>query len=1549
MKSKPTPKKALIKKEVKKESFTVVAIGASAGGLEAVTEFLQNLSSNTGMAYIYVQHLSPDHKSLLTELLSSKTKMKVQEIEDMEKMEPNNVYVIPYNKEIEVTNGHIKLIPRPKNKTTNLSVDVLFSSLAETHKSNVIGIILSGNGHDGCRGLKEIKFEGGITFAQDDSAKFNSMPRSAINEGVVDFVLSPKEIAKEIISLSKHSILKKTPLPLAPEDEIENNDPDLKIILQLLHKRKNVDFSHYKMSTFKRRMLRRMLIHKVKTVKQYVEIVAKKNSELDLLYEDLLINVTYFFRDADAFMLLKKTVLSKLLNTKAPGETLRIWVAACATGEEVYSIAMSLIELQDSKSNNIPFQIFASDLSAEAIRMARSGEYTAHQLKNVSPKRLQRFFSKTKDKYRISQPLRDVCIFAQHNILRDPPFSRMDFISCRNFLIYLEATAQRKAITTFHYALNEGGCLMLGKSETIGASTQFFAPFNKTYKIYSRKNHGSHTRIPDLIPRIQSNTRIPKNINANGLVKKIPASTNAGLGIAFDSVLLSKYVPASVIINYEMEILQFRGQTSSYLMQSSGKASFNILKMVNTEMVFELRNAIHHAIKSKQTVRKAGIEIDKDIAKNTFRIVNLEVAPLNIEGEEPMLVVVFSGHRMEIMGHTVKGTKNNSAAKDRRIKKLEEELASARYDMGSITHDQEAVNEELQSANEEAVSSNEELQSLNEELETSKEEIESTNEELTTTNQELYARIKQVEELYTYYEGILAGIQEPMLILDRDLRVKSANTAFYKMFQVSEDETVGKSLFKLGYNQWSIPQLRELLEDIVSKNKRFQDFEAEQTFPKIGNKTMLLNAHGIILKNKSEELVVLTIKDVTEIKRLASEIKIQEEKVLEVKLDTDKKMQEAYRATYNYFRQLVKELPAAVYSCDVDGYVDFYNNAAEKVWGRKPVLGVDQWCGSFRMFKLDGTELPHDECPMAICLKKEVAILGEEIIMEREDGTRSIVMVYPQPEFDLSGELKGAINMVFDITAQATVKDQLVEAIKNAEQKTQIAENAVQAKQQFLSNMSHEIRTPMNAIIGFTNVMLKTELSPKQKEFLRAIKTSGEALTVLINDILDLAKVDAGKMTFEKRAFKMEESITAMLHLFETKIQEKNLELVKEYDTKIPKVLVGDPVRLHQIILNLVSNAEKFTTQGKITVSVNLLHEDDEKVTIEFTIADTGIGIAEENLKDIFENFQQASTGTSRLYGGTGLGLAIVKQLVEPQGGTIRVKSKIDKGSTFSFILDFEKTNAVPEEENGEPKSNPEIKDTRVLVVEDVPLNQLLIKTLLDDFGFKHDSALNGKLAIEKLEQEEFDIILMDLQMPEMDGFEATKHIRNALNSKIPIIALTADVTTVDFAKCKAFGMDDYLSKPVDEKLLYQKIASLTKNAGHIELGEMEENQSKYQKYVDLKSLNKRTKSNPKLMGEIISIYLEQTPPLIKIMKQSLHDKDWNTLQAAVHKMIPSFTIMGISKGFENIARRVQEDANNIQLQANGITHLVLELENICTEACKELEEEFNNIQSANK
>ncbi len=859
--------------------FPVIAIGASAGGLEAMIELLKYLPPDTGMAFIYVQHLSPDHKSMLAEILSKKTKMKVQEIDDMDKIEPNNIFVIPYNKGIEVTDGHIKLIPRTETGAA-MSIDILFTSLAQVQKDRVIGIVLSGSASDGTIGMKAIKHEGGLTFAQDDTAKFTSMPHSAIAAGVVDFILSPKEIALELARLSKHPFVKSAyGVKSGKEDLIDSDNVDLKHILHQLHKTTGVDFTAYKMTTIKRRIIRRMLLYKIKTLKEYAKLLTQKNEETDILYQDLLINVTSFFRDTDTHKYLKENLFPKLLKRKKTGESLRIWVPACATGEEVYSIAMMLLEIQGSTTINTPVQIFATDLSAPSIAKARIGIYSKQELETVSPKRIQRFFIKSDGGFRVNKAVRDMCVFAPHNVLHDPPFSRLDFISCCNLFIYLDTAAQKRAINTFHYALNNDGFLMLGKSENISQSANLFTGFNKKYKIFSRKINSGTSALPALSTRFAQQTVTEKGVSIVGRNKmqKNIAVNDSGLDNAIDAVLISEFMPASVVINHQMEIVQFRGTTDVFLSHPQGKATFNILKMARPEIAFELRNAISKVIKTKNPVRKSGIEIKKNLKVSS---ISVEVVPLKIESEEPLILIIFTEQEQaEIYTQETSG-KVNSLAKDRRIKKLEQELALAHTDALALSQEQEAFTEELQSANEEVVSSNEELQTVNEELETSKEEIESANEELITTNQELQTRNDLLNESYEYSEAIVSTMHEPMLVLGKDLRVKSANKAFYKKFGVTEELTEGVPLYDLGNKQWNIPALRELLEDIIPRNSQFYNYEVKHTFMNLGEKIMSLNASRIIQRTHREQLILLVIADITEVRQLLVEKELREKELL---------------------------------------------------------------------------------------------------------------------------------------------------------------------------------------------------------------------------------------------------------------------------------------------------------------------------------------------------------------------------------------------------------------------------------------------------------------------------------------------------------------------------------------------------------------------------------------------------------------------------------------------------------------------------------------------
>jgi PAS domain S-box-containing protein len=656
---------------------------------------------------------------------------------------------------------------------------------------------------------------------------------------------------------------------------------------------------------------------------------------------------------------------------------------------------------------------------------------------------------------------------------------------------------------------------------------------------------------------------------------------------------------------------------------------------------------------------------------------------------------------------------------------------------------------------------------------------------------------------------------------------------------------------------------------------------------------------------------------------------------------------------YNYSLSLIEASHDPLITINIDGKITDMNQATVNITGltRKKLTGTD----FFDYFT---------EPQKARDIYQEVfengSVADSPLTLKHKDGKLTDVLFNGSVYKNHDGKVLGVVIVARDVSDQNRVATELIEArifaelatglaeiAKNkAESATQIAEESVKTKQQFLSNMSHEIRTPMNAIIGFTKVVLKTELTPKQREYVQAIKISGDALIVLINDILDLAKVEAGKMSFEEIPFRLESSMSAMLHLFENKIQEKNLQLIKEYDNRIPEVLAGDPIRLHQIILNLVGNAVKFTSKGSITVKIKLLAETNEKVTIAFDIGDTGIGIENDKLDRIFENFQQASNTTSRLFGGTGLGLAIVKKLVEGQNGTVKVKSKQGVGSNFIFTLSFHKTKLNPEPELPEIKLTTNQKKIKVLVAEDMELNQLLMKTLLEDYGFEGEIAANGKIAVEKLREKQYDIILMDLQMPEMNGFEATSHIRNKMKNNIPIIALTADVTTMDLNKCKAVGMNDYVPKPLDEKLLLSKIIKLVSSRETYSNPSSDTAESLSQtKYIDLTYLKERTKSNPTLLIEMITIYLEQTPTFINGIKESLAKQDFATLEAYIHKMIPSFSIMGIHKKYETLARQLQEYA--IMQQTSRMQDMVITLENVFQNAQKELEEELSKLKQS--
>jgi PAS domain S-box-containing protein len=911
--------------------------------------------------------------------------------------------------------------------------------------------------------------------------------------------------------------------------------------------------------------------------------------------------------------------------------------------------------------------------------------------------------------------------------------------------------------------------------------------------------------------------------------------------------------------------------------------------------------------------------VARDIAEQKWaldlRIANKELAYQNDEKEKRAAELAIANKELEYQNDE----------KEKRANELfiaNEELAFQNNEKEKRANELLIANEELAYQNDEKekraaelVIANKELEYQNDEKEKRANELLIANEELAFQNDEKEKRANELlianEEL-EYQNTVKEKRAAELIIANKELA-----------FQNDEKEKRAAEL---------VIANKELLFQTGEK----QDRAAELV---IANKELLFQTGE--KQDRAAELVVADKE--LDFQNKEKEKRKIENKALEVYSNSLKQASQ-------YSLSLIEASRDPLVTINTEGKITDMNEATVRVTGieRKILIGSD-------FFDYFTDQQKAREVYQEVFEKGSVA--DSPLTLQNKDGKLTDVLFNGSVYKDDVGNVLGVVIVARDIAEQKRIENELIEAKISAEKATAIAEDAqtkaenatliareaVKSKQQFLSNMSHEIRTPMNAIIGFTKVILKTGLTAKQKEYLTAIKISGDALIVLINDILDLAKVDSGKMIFEQIPFKLNLSISLMLHLFETKIHEKNLKLVLEFDKNIPEVLAGDPVRLNQIILNLVSNAIKFTSIGQITVSINLLKEDENNVFIQFSVKDTGIGISSEKIEGLFENFQQANSSTSRIFGGTGLGLAIVKQLVEPQGGTLNVESTVDVGSTFSFILPFKKTDETLLLESEILEVDNELKDIKVLVVEDLELNQLLIRTLLDDFGFECEIAANGKLAIERLETKDFDIILMDLQMPEMNGFEATEYIRNKLKLTIPIIALTADVTTIDAEKCIEAGMNDYISKPVDEGKLFRKMIALIQKPMSEETHSYASNSSSTN--VDLSYLMERTKSNPKLMSEMISIYLEQTPKLIFSMNEGYKELDWEKLHASAHKIIPSFSIMGIASKYENLAKKIQEYASNNE-NHEDLGTLIKQLEIGCEVACNELEQELKNINT---
>lgn len=838
------------------QEFSIVGIGASAGGLEACSALLKQLPADTGFAFVVIQHLDPTHESLLPALLARATKIPVKNVKDEMRVEPNNVYVMPPNVEMLYSEGMLRLSPRERAVDgVRLPIDAFFRSLAESCHHRAIGVILSGTGSDGALGLEMIKDEGGFTFAQDtQSAKFEGMPHSAFATGSVDFVLPPEGIAQELVRISKYPYAKRVEEVAKAGDAAPVRDP-LRSVLALLHKASGVDFSQYRSSTIQRRVFRRMAIHKIVDVEKYRHFLEEAPIEVEILCEEMIPRVTRFFRDPEAFLALKTEVFPTIPASRpGGGKPYRVWVPGCASGEEVYAIAISLLEYCDEKKISFPIQIFGTDLSAIAIQKARQGVYPERISEDVSPERLRQYFVKKEGEYQISSHVREMCVFASHDLTSDPPYSKLDLISCRNVLIYLDSV-QSRIIPMFHYALKPGGFLMLGVMETARRFADLFVPVDKSSQIYSKK------------PATQ------RQLNNWGLVKTTAPSRPRGTGDIWDEAdlqkkadraVLAKYAPAGVVVNENWQVLQVRGKVSPYLEPAPGKMSASVLAMAKRSgLAQDLAAILDQAKKEGGPVRRENI-----VLPHEELLVNLQVMPIEMGAESPVFLVLFEDAPARQIDPGSAFAGESQTARNEYLK-IQDELIATRERLATMLDNYQQYTEDTQSAQEESLSNLEEVQSFNEELETAKEELQSTNEELSTVNEELQNRNTDLQQARDFTTSIVETIQHPLLVLDETLSVKMANRAFYATFRLVRPDTEGSVLYELANRAWDDPELKALLDKVLPADEAIDGFELTHDFPGIGQKVLLISARRL----NSVDMILVSMEDATA--RRAAEVELR--------------------------------------------------------------------------------------------------------------------------------------------------------------------------------------------------------------------------------------------------------------------------------------------------------------------------------------------------------------------------------------------------------------------------------------------------------------------------------------------------------------------------------------------------------------------------------------------------------------------------------------------------------------------------------------------------
>jgi len=1366
--------------------FPVVGIGASAGGLKGLLQFFERMPPESGMAFVIILHLSPKHESNLDKLLQAVTAMPVMQVNESIEIERNHVYVISPAKHLSMVDGMLQVSAPPSQRDRHTAIDLFFRTLGETKKARAMCIVLSGTGSDGTVGLKSIKEEGGITLAQmPDEAEYDGMPRNAISTGMVDFVLSVEDMPQKLMNLSENAQLIKLPhaddlQPPVEPDTSRRADVALRDVLSLLRARTGHDFAQYKRATVLRRIERRLQVNQLRDLPTYRDFLRDNPAETRPLLKDMLISVTNFFRDREAFEVLERIAIPAVFEGKSTGDQVRVWVAGCATGEEAYSIAMLLAEYANELAAPPGLQVFATDIDEDAIAFGRAGIYPEAIVTDVPPVRLRRFFTKEPGGYRVQKHIREMVMFAPHNLIKDPPFSRVDLVSCRNLLIYLNREIQGGVLDLIHFALRPDGFMMLGTSESIDETHDTFVVVDKPNRLYRAQMRSRTKPLAAMLPAVVTHA-VPSTAAS-------PVRRHDAYGEIHQS-LLESYAPPSVVVDDHHAIVHLSESAGQFLRFTAGEPTLGLVNAVHPALRLDVRAALHQAFQTMKRVEAKHVELKRPTGTS---YVDITIQPVrDVPTSRTFALVIFDELYAADGGDA---PADQETAAGRRSAEAENELTNTREQLRSTIEQYETQNEELKASNEELQAINEELRAATEELETSKEELQSINEELTTVNQELKAKIDEMTSINNDLQNFIASTEISVLFIDRELKLMRFTPPARELFNVIAAD-VGRPLLDITHRL----DYSDLAADVAKVFETLRIVERHLTAS--NGRSYLMRILPYRTTEDRIQGAVLTFVDITA--RTESEEHLR-------------RSEQRYRAIIDSIRDY------AIVTTDLEGRIEGWNEGAVSLFGYSEAEIAGQPIDVLFVPEDRASNIPRQERETA----RERGHAADERWHLRKDGSRFYCSGVLAPLTD--GTLYGYVKIARDLTEQQVAAAEREREFARAQADRAELENSNRLKDRFLATLSHELRNPLNLIMMQSEIMRRSPDAKSSPTIARGVDIIHQTVKMqarLVDDLLDVSRISTGKLAVEQQLLPLPFVVGDSIGALQKDVERKQIALDVML-TPEPLIVQGDPVRVKQIAWNLLSNAVKFTPPGgRIAVRV---YRDGKEARLD--VEDNGKGISAEFMPRVFELFQQSDPGITRRHSGMGIGLALVRQLVDLQGGRIEAHSAGEnKGSRFTVWLPLyvapdsratpssaggsalvargspqslpQKHERAPNAAASDPTSNQprRLDGIRVLIVEDDIASADALRGLLQEEGASARAVHSGTEALSVTSGHMFDVVVSDIAMPSMDGHALLRKLReNPRYAEVPAIACTGFNSASEIEQAKRSGFAAHLAKPVD-------------------------------------------------------------------------------------------------------------------------------------------------------